>query len=427
VAGDGGLLVDAFTHSEVANGTILWAIAFAARAQVTRAIAATGVTFFINAFMAVWTALPLAMQTAHHLLKGSLSLRQLGRGAIFGGVLFLVAALPVVANVVSNPDFGSTPNFDFVEYLSDFWPDHFLVWKIPAIEIALLAGMFFPGAVAARALGPDGHFVFLTLIGFGVVWLVGAALPYLTSSPTMLMLHLLRSNSAIQITSTLALAGIATLWTTSPNRPEDRFFGWAIAALLTLDRTLLAIPAILLVFALRRFGPIPPRTIVRAAPLVSVGIAIIAAQVGWDAYERNQRRMDRQGDWRGIARWAKANTPPGAQFLLPVGWIKFRPNLTAEEAEQQSLVWGSEVFIFTSRRQVWVTAKQGAAVMWSPSYYFVWKNRMEQALALRSLPARLRFARAQGIDYVINSCDPAQHPVAKSGSLCAYTAAQQPR
>ena len=60
-AGDGGLFINYFTHSELANATNLLAIWCAARGRFTEAFACNGVTFFLNAFMAVWNAVPLGL------------------------------------------------------------------------------------------------------------------------------------------------------------------------------------------------------------------------------------------------------------------------------------------------------------------------------------------------------------------------------
>ncbi|MFM9587733.1 hypothetical protein, partial [Streptomyces caniscabiei] len=66
-AGDGGLFVNYFTHSEIANGTILLAFYFAMRARLDLALAMLGATFFINVFMAAWICAPLAAIAATHL------------------------------------------------------------------------------------------------------------------------------------------------------------------------------------------------------------------------------------------------------------------------------------------------------------------------------------------------------------------------
>src|SRR5262245_57303007 len=72
-AGTGGLFVNYFTHSEIANGTALLAIYFAARGRFTAAAFTLGVTFFVNAFVAVWIAPLLVAIAISLLLKGETS------------------------------------------------------------------------------------------------------------------------------------------------------------------------------------------------------------------------------------------------------------------------------------------------------------------------------------------------------------------
>ncbi len=68
-AGDGGILLNYFTHSELANASLLVGLSFALRQRYGAAAIATCLTFFLNAFMAVWMVPPLAMLAGYQLIS----------------------------------------------------------------------------------------------------------------------------------------------------------------------------------------------------------------------------------------------------------------------------------------------------------------------------------------------------------------------
>ena len=100
-AGHGGLFVPLFTHSEVANGTILLAIYFAIRGRFTGALFWTGATFYINAFMGVWLAPVLLLIAITQLRSNRVTWYTLVRQAIPGVVLAAVCATPVAVNILA--------------------------------------------------------------------------------------------------------------------------------------------------------------------------------------------------------------------------------------------------------------------------------------------------------------------------------------
>ena len=105
-AGGGGLFINEATHSELANATVLIALALAARSRFDWAVAAAGVTFFINIFMAVWLALPTAVLMVLALRRREITLAALSRQLLWGGILCLPLVTPVLLNVVSNRNSG---------------------------------------------------------------------------------------------------------------------------------------------------------------------------------------------------------------------------------------------------------------------------------------------------------------------------------
>jgi hypothetical protein len=99
-----------------------------------------------------------------------------------------------------------------------------------------------------------------------------------------------------------------------------------------------------------------------------------------------------------------------------------RPNATSEIRETSS---GSEIFEYVSQRRVWVDFKRGAAVMWSSSYYPVWRERVTDMLRLSSLDEELAYAARNDVSYVVDGCfqSAGRQAVFQTGKLCVFDAA----
>jgi hypothetical protein len=63
--------------------------------------------------------------------------------------------------------------------------------------------------------------------------------------------------------------------------------------------------------------------------------------------------------------------------------------------------------------------------MWLPSYYREWRGRIIEVLQLDSLPARIEYARRNGIAMIVDACDQAigPEPVYRSAWLCVFPVA----
>ena len=70
VGGGGGLFIDYFAHSEMANGLVLLALYLVFRLRIATAIAMVGVIFFVNAFMGVWTAVVVGVVFVAQIARG---------------------------------------------------------------------------------------------------------------------------------------------------------------------------------------------------------------------------------------------------------------------------------------------------------------------------------------------------------------------
>ena len=176
-AGDGGLFINYFTHSELANATNLLAIWCAARGRFTEAFACNGVTFFLNAFMAVWNAVPLGLIAILLLMRREIGWRTLLWRSALGLIAFLILAAPVIHVITANPEFGRPIDFDYPTFLTEFYPDHFLVAELAPRLVLSQAVVTLCGLVAALALvrrEPRAAFCLVALIGYILVWLIGA-------------------------------------------------------------------------------------------------------------------------------------------------------------------------------------------------------------------------------------------------------------
>lgn len=421
-AGGGGLFITDFSHSEVANGMALWTIYFAARGRFGRAFAANGVTFFLNAFMAVWNAVPIAFIAIAHLAGRSLSPRRMIHQMAIGMVIFLIIASPIIRMIMDNPEAGMQRTFDYKTYLFQYFPTHFYISAVPRYEIHQLIIIFVAGFIAMLQLGRDARNLMLAFVGYSLIWLFGTIAPDLIKDNAIILLHLLRVSALVQIFAAIALAGLATRWLEQTKSWQSRLWGPAVALATTWSATSImwAIPPLIL--GRFRHRHLPPIAIIAgtgAALLLYAWPSRISIKMhnSYNGYEAVAR-------WRTLGLWARDHSPPNSIFLIPfspsAGLGRFAlgtPNL-----QQDQLSVGSEVFEYFSRRRIWVDYKRGGVVMWYPGYYPLWKSRILEVDTLNSLPARLAYARSHGIAFVVDACysDTAAPLIYRSDSLCVY-------
>lgn len=402
LAGHGALFVSSFGHSEVANGTILLAIYFAARAQIAVAIAFAGLTFFINAFMGVWLVLPLACIVATLLWQGRIGLMRLPMRLAIGGIVSAALAAPVLINILSNADFGKNVDFDYAEFLRGYYGAHFFASSNPAYQLILLLGLAIVGWQAlSRLKGGEIEFK-AALAGMVGLYAIGVVVPALTSSPAILNLHLLRSGLMIHLLAAMSATALATKWLTSDDGCEATVLGPYLSFLLCIKYLL---PAAVILFAgenairHRRAGI--RDTALRAAILAAIGLVVIP----WRATQHfalSSAADVAVSEWESVGSWAQHATSPQSMFLIALS--EEAASTAADGRRSEALEVGSAVFEEASHRRIWIDFKRGAAVMWRPSYHAQWKARVEARQGLESLGSTLRFAQANHIDYVIGDC-----------------------
>lgn len=421
-AGDGGIAIRTFTHSELGNGLALIALSLVWRRAYGWALASAGLVFFLNIFMAVWLA-PLMVGTFLLVRREyPISFGLLIRRCLPGLLACVVLALPVLLSLLHNPELGRHPDYDYRVYLLEHWPDHFLAMHLATKEYVgfaiVIVTVFASAWQLPRACSRLIQMLAATLLA---LWAIGAVLPLLTQSPLLFNLHLLRSTTYLQMLAGLALAALTTRWLTSANEPDRRL--WAPVLTVCSVAPAFACALMLPLLAVRKVWH-PARWF--TAPRVAVFLLSVAS-VGVVAKIVKEYRVDsgiaaQRAEWLALADWAKTSTPPDTVFLLPVTRTWSGTSLPPEPARMPDLLVGSEVFPTLSHRQVWVSAKYGAAALWLPSYYHIWHERMIGSLLARELPERLAYARSQGIGLVVDDCAVAGSlvPVYRSGKLCVF-------
>lgn len=423
-AGDGGIAIRSFTHSELGNGLALIALSLVWRRAYGWALTAAGLVFFLNIFMAVWLA-PLMVGI---FLMGrrdqAMSIAQLIRQCLPGLFACLVFALPVLFSLVHNPELGHKPDYDYRVFLLEHWPDHFLAMHLAPREYAGFAIVIVTVFASAWQLPVNvSRLVRMLAATLLALWAIGAVLPLLTQSPLLFNLHLLRSTTYLQMLAGLALAALTTRWLTSPDEADSKL--WAPALTVCAVASVFASALVLPLLVLRKiWRPAARLTRSRVALflLVLAGVGVVA-KIGKE-YREDSRIATQRAEWQALADWAKTSTPADTVFLLPVARTWSGTSLPAEPQRMPDLLTGSEVFPTLSHRSVWVAGKYGAAALWLPSYYPLWHERMVGSLLARSLPQRLAYAREKGIGLVVDDCAVANRliPVYRSSRLCVFSA-----
>lgn len=417
-AGHGGLFVNYFTHSELANGVtvlMLWAMQ---RRRVGTAIGLNGVVFFLNAFMAVWNvAALLAMWLLAHderaADKRTVAAPHAWRSIAAGVLVALVCAAPVVWRVSATGLLASAgAPFDYRAFLLDYYPYHFLASTIPAAHWVALASVLAVAWAGLQRIGPVARPLAAALAGYMAVYAMGIVLPWFTGSRTLLNLHLLRVSVDFHLIAALALATSAARSMENGDARER----WVFAPLLVLcgvaHRMLLpGAAALLLVWPWWRAVLRPARWARPAGVAVLAAAGVAAALAGARQHAATQRMQAGLAEWQALGKAIDERAPPMATVLIPTDALRDG----ADAAD-------SGAFAYYARRPEWVNFKAGAAVMWQPAYHDEWQRRVAEVQALKGWDDWLAYAHRNALAFVIAPCAglPPAVPVAlRSAHYCA--------
>ncbi|MBR0854261.1 DUF6798 domain-containing protein [Bradyrhizobium liaoningense] len=429
-AGSGGLFINYFTHSEIANGVALLAIYFAARSHFTAATVAVGITFFINAFFAVWLVPPLALIGVWHLLQRKTTIGEISWRVMIGLTLCLPLALVVLNGFLANPEFGHPLSIGFASFLRQYFPGHFLIDSIAPSDIVGLLGVTLIGGLALFWPKQAPLELRAAYLGAILIYLIGIVVPFVTDSPIILNLHFLRSSTVIHLLAALAIAALATNWLR-----RDKEAAFLPACLIVLFLTFdglggLGFVATAVIFGLRTMVPEPVPSYQRTTGYLVLAMAVFVAcpRAIWSGVTLNRICNEAVAEWTEVGEWARNNTPLTATFLIPR-----RPRLDgrAEVSIADAALDRQGVFEFVSHRRIWVDFKRGGSSVLTPSYYQTWRSRLTDVESLNSLAERMAYASRNDIGYVIDIC---QSPEVDSGviyrtkRLCVFsTDANEPK
>ncbi|MGY8662013.1 DUF6798 domain-containing protein [Bradyrhizobium sp. UFLA05-109] len=403
-AGTGGLFINYFTHSEIANGTILLAIYFAARARFTAATVAMGVTFFVNAFMAIWLAPLLALIAIGLWIKKETTFSAIFLRTMIGLVISAPIMFPVLHAILTNPELGKPLGVDYAAYLREYFAGHSLIDSISMSGILQITEIAALGAIALYWFGPTSRELQVAYLGAIILYLLGVVLPSLSTSPFLLNIQLLRSGTIIHLLAGLAIAALATCWL---RRDSSALFlpGCAIVLALYLGDVafLIAIPIILAARHIREATEaVPPYRRRVGYALLAMAGCVLFPLGAWNYFVFDRAYSEGAQEWADVGNWARTSTPSSATFIVPP-----RPDLDAKPTPSIADIALSRQgnFEFVSHRRVWVDYKRGAAAMWTPSYYAVWHQRMTETAGLGDHASKLAYAARNGIGYVVEKCD----------------------
>jgi hypothetical protein len=426
-AGSGGLFINYFTHSEMANGVALLTIYFAARSRFTAASVALVVTFFINAFFAVWLVLPLALIGICQLRQRRTTIGSICLYVPIGLILGLPLALVVLHGFLGNPEFGRP--FDLPNFLRQYFPGHVLIDATSLSDIVGLCGVTIIGALALFHLRRYVADVRAAYLGAILVYLIGIALPSVTSSALILNLHLLRSSTIIHLLAALAVAALATTWMRRDS--EGTFLaGCLLVLFVTFDGWIgLTLVAAVLMFMLRTNISVPVATYQRAMAYVVLAMTFLIAYplAIWSGISFQRICNEAVSEWTDVGGWARNSTPLTSTFLTPT-----RPELgdRPEVSIADMALDHAAVFEFLSHRRVWVDFKRGGAAVLTPSYYPIWRFRLTEVERLKTIDERLVYASRNGIGYVIDICESGQaqsRVVYRTKRLCVFATGAEAR
>lgn len=417
VAGAGGLFMYCFTHSEIGNGLSLLCLGLIIRRKIGWALAVNGLVFFINAFIAVWNFLPLLLITSVLYFRKEIRLKQIVEEGLIGGCAFLLIAAPVIVNIFSNPEFGKKIDFDYVTYLSEFCPVHFLFSSFSILEKICAGLIVVLGFVSFYMHGKRAQDFSIALAGYVVVYAIGIILPHITHNMMLLNLHLLRVSVFFHLLAALGAISLIVKWLDEADFYRRNFLAPTLTAFLGFHKTMFLAPFFIVLFSLPLVSrKIPDFVLKRSAYYtLFVGTAFFI----WQSCAILKTYGDQKAEAIHIKQimvigsWIRENTSPDSLILVP-RMVSF---------PHADISYDNAVFQYASHRRIWVDFKAGAAVMWSPSYYDIWWPRVSEVIRLSSLGDKVVYAKAHDIDYIMDYCEAksAYIPIYRTSELCLYS------
>lgn len=403
--GRDSLLIDYFTHTELAQVPALFAIASLQRGRLIWTGWWAGLAFALNAFVGAWMTAPMAAASICYLAAPARGTpwRARLRTVSLAAAAFAVPAAPVILWIALTAT-GASVDFDYRAYLREYYPYHFFLdaasgWNRCQLAFAVLAG-----GLASRLIerGRETAIAFAALCGvFGAGIVVG----WFVDSRLVLDLHLLRVDGMLVLSAAVFVVAAAVVLLRQASAVALAAAAIACLGLLAGLWPVVAAGMALanrprIGAALVRSGHVSataPGRNQRAFLAAALVWASVASASAWSVRQTPPHGTPTSDDllgsnapvrdWLDVQRWAREATPARAMFLVPLR---------------------SEGFRTGARRRVWVTWKDGATVMWAPWTYHDWHQRMAEVGKLAGPAPELAYACAHGIDYVVFDLRPRQ-------------------
>lgn len=405
-AGSGGIFLNYFTHSEMANGLTLLALGLILRKKLVAGLAVNGLVFFINAFIAVWNFIPIGMLLVYKIANSQMTFSEVFKKGIFGSALFFVFALPVLLNIFGNPTFGQETGFSYQAFLAEYYPGHFLFNEIGAVQKLQLLMIVALAVMTLRMIGPPGKEFLVVTAGYIAVYVIGIIAPHVTDSPSVLNLHLLRVSTFFHILAAFGSGALVIFWIREGRTGNKDMWAYGLILISSLPKLFVLAPFYIAAQKIRFAN-----ALVDIAPKkMLIGLLLLAGALSLAAnlyinHKRIRTINGNNGIDYAVASWAGGNTSPDSVFLLSIKNVEHIDHA---------------LFQYLSKRQVWVTHKIGAAAMWYPPYYQVWHKRMQETKDLKTLNDTLSYAGRNSIDYVLTDCGESTQYAYRYKDFCVY-------
>jgi hypothetical protein len=447
IIGNCGMFIDYFNHSEVSWIFVFLSIGLLSKNKIVLAYTMAGIVFSINAFIGIWL---LFINTfALIFIKNKVSIITLVK-AVAGFALFALPVILWIYFAVSGK--SEAVNFKFIDYIRQYFPDHFLIEATNMNSFITHIILVCSGIVAAKNM-PNGRYWVLVQIGAFIIILLGIPLPYIIDNRFVFNLHLIRSAGVGQAIAAIiiSISGTKMFLDKTDNSKrilgiiillslfivyEIKYLGHAILLLsllvgnlwddrrgegiykslidnLSQHRDKLAMfCSVLFVLALIKNFVQTPFNVMQQQKLSLIILLTLLLllnnirKVGVENYvsalfmvyaislsilimqdrnrlEANIDQMPENRSWKELVSWVRTSNLHGP-FLLPIN-----------ENDH------TDYFQLQARKQVWVDWKQGAAVMWSPSFYEQWSTRSREVSALKTNKDYVDYAQKHDIHYIV--------------------------
>ena len=404
-AGGGGLFINSFTHSELANGLVLIFSYFVALRKFGSALAINGLCFFVNCFMAIWGFLPLAILFLRDTFHAN-NCKSFLKSGFLGFIIFVLFSYPVVRNILINPYIHTDLTFSFQKYLLFYWPYHSFAQSIPFFEYLKLCNIIIITFFCFSSLGKMGK-IFINIFGlYFFVYLLGFCLSFFLPTIFVLNCHLLRSSVVFHLAASIAIANYLFALVNNRNIAGAKLLSSVSLLMLLNDVTSFLVVPLIILYQRKYFSFLNSPDAFRLKRTLTI-LFFLFLSLYWSFFAvknlvRSSRLNSRIDDLIELSNWIRKNTLADSVFIFPT--VNFNEQeiclLTSQPFPDRGFTDFS-VFQSFAERRVYVDFKRGAAVMWCPDYFFEWKPRVDSILRYTNLNDLVYFATIEKIPYII--------------------------